>query len=63
MAQINSSARAQLDHYHYNMFNSPASDQPSGVRKYRFGLNETGVVDKVRFVDRVSKMEYQFNRQ
>lgn len=62
MVQINSGARVRLEHYHYNMFNAPAADQPSGIRKYRFGLNETGVVDKVRFVDRVSKIEYQFNR-
>lgn len=63
MAQINSGAKMRLDHYHYNMFNSPSSDQPSGIRRYRFGLNETGIVDKVRFVDRVSRIEYQFNRQ
>jgi CubicO group peptidase (beta-lactamase class C family) len=63
MAQINTGAKSRLTHYHYNMFNGPAPDQPSGIRKYRFGLNESGVVDKVRFVDRVSKIEYMFNRQ
>lgn len=63
VAIINGRPRIRLDHYHYDIFNSALIDDAFISRKHIFHVNAKGKVDKVSFTDRVSNVEYVFNRQ